>query len=285
MDDTFEIACSDGRLLAANWVLPAAEEAGIGTVVLHSATGVPRAFYTGFARHLADQGFDVLLWDARGIGDSSGQPARDDPATMSDWGLRDQPAVIRHARAQRPGQPLFIVGHSSGGHLAGLASETADADGLVLVASGVCDWRDYPVSQWPRVLGAWWLATPILLALFGHLPAWAGVGHALPRGVAAQWRRWSLMRGYLFADPTIDTRGYAAYSGPLLALSVSDDRGFSPPGAVRSLLRRFSQAHIEHQVIDATAEGAGGRIGHFGFFKRQNAALWPKVSDWLRARA
>lgn len=93
-------------------------------------------------------------------------------------------------------------------------------------------------------------------------------------------RRWSLTRGYLFGDATLDSSGYAAYCGPLLALSMSDDKGFAPPGAVRALLRRFVGARIEHREI-AAAEGAQGRIGHFGFFKAQNAALWPYVSRWL----
>ncbi|MBW7833280.1 MAG: alpha/beta fold hydrolase [Simplicispira suum] len=282
--EKFDIASEDGRPLAANWVRASGARPALAAVVMHSATGVPRRYYGAFAQHLGDQGFDVLLWDARGIGDSARQPATDDPATMRDWGQRDQQAVLRYVRAEHPARRLFIVGHSSGGHLAGLAPLTASADALVLIASGGCDWRDYPVAQWPRLLGAWWLAMPLVLALWGHLPAWAGVGHALPRGVAQDWRRWSLTRGYLFSDPALDTRGYAAYAGPLLALSMSDDHGFAPPGAVRSLLRQFTGARIEHREIPA-AGGFRGCIGHFGFFKTHNAALWSHVSQWLGARA
>jgi predicted alpha/beta hydrolase len=282
--DKIEIASEGGRLLAANWVRAAGLATPLGTAVIHSATGVPRRYYSAFALHLSEQGFDVLLWDARGIGESATLPVGSDPATMRDWGEHDQQAVLHHVRTKYPRRRLFIIGHSSGGHLAGLATLTAGADALVLVASGSCDWRDYPFKQWPRLLGAWWVAMPLLLSIWGYLPSWAGVGHALPRGVAEQWRRWSLTRGYLFGDSTLDTRGYAAYSGPLLALSMSDDQGFAPPGAVQALLRRFSGARMEHREI-AAAEGSRGRIGHFGFFKPQNAALWLSVSQWLRARA
>jgi predicted alpha/beta hydrolase len=281
--DKIEIASEDGRPLAAHWLHADDSAPALATVVIHSATGVPRRFYAAFAQHLCDQGFDVLLWDARGIGESATLPVGRDPATMRDWGQRDQQAVLLHVRARHPSRPLVIVGHSSGGHLAGLAPLTACADALILVASGLCDWRDYPVAQWPRLLGAWWVAAPVLTALWGHLPAWAGVGHALPRGVADEWRRWSLTRGYLFGDPTLDTRGYAAYAGPLLSLSMSDDQGFSPPGAVRALLQRFSGARIEHREL-AAALGAHGRIGHFGFFKPRNATLWPQVTQWLHAQ-
>jgi len=281
--DKIDIRSEDGRALAAHWVRASGAAPALATVVIHSATGVRRRYYDAFAQHLSERGLDVLLWDARGIGDSATLPVRSDPTTMRDWGQRDQQTVLHHVRTRHPERPLLIVGHSSGGHLAGLAPLTAGADALILVACGSCDWRDYPPTQWPRLWAAWWLAMPLLLALWGHLPAWAGVGHALPRGVAQEWRRWSLTRGYLFGDPTLHTGGYAAYAGPLLALSMSDDRGFSPPGAVRALLRRFGGARIEHREIPA-AEGAGGRIGHFGFFKPQNAALWPQITDWLRAR-
>jgi predicted alpha/beta hydrolase len=281
--DKIDIASEDGRPLAAHWLCAGDGAPALATVVIHSATGVPRRFYAAFAQHLCEQGFDVLLWDARGIGDSATLPARRDPATMRDWGQRDQQAVLRHARTRHPTRRLVIVGHSSGGHLAGLASLTVGADALVLVASGLCDWRDYPAAQWPRLWLAWWVAAPVLTMLCGHLPAWAGVGHTLPRGVADEWRRWSLTRGYLFGDPTLDTSGCAAYAGPLLALSMSDDQGFSPPGAVRALLQRFSGARIEHREI-AAVMGAHGRIGHFGFFKPQNATLWPQVTQWLHAQ-
>lgn len=278
-----EIRCEDGRALAANWVFAGSATPVSATVVIHSATGVLRRYYDAFAQHLSAHGLDVLLWDARGIGDSATLPVRTDPATMRDWGQRDQQAVLHHVRTRHPLRPLVIIGHSSGGHLAGLAPLTVGADALILVASGGCDWRDYPLMQWPRLWAAWWVVMPLLLALWGHLPAWAGAGHALPRGVAQEWRRWSLTRGYLFADLTLDTRGYATYAGPLLAVSMSDDRGFAPPGAVHALLRRFSSARIEYREI-AAAEGDNGRIGHFGFFKPRNAALWPQVTDWLRTR-
>lgn len=275
-----EIMTEDGRPLAADFLRSTSPHSAVGIVVIHSATGVRREYYHAFAQYLTQHRFDVLVWDARGIGESVTLPVNDDPAKMRDWGQLDQHAMLRHAKTLHPRGLLVIVGHSSGGHLAGLTPLTANADALILIASGGCDWRDYPLAQWPRLLVVWYVVMPVVLAIWGHVPAWAGLGHALPRGVAVEWRRWSLTRGYLFEDPTLDTRGYAAYAGPLLALSISDDHGFSPPGAVQALLHRFNRARIEHREISAD-QGNKGRIGHFGFFKRQNAALWPTVTHWL----
>lgn len=277
------IQCQDGRVLAASWVRSKGHSPATATLVIHSATGVKRRFYQDFAQHLSKHGIDVLLWDARGIGDSVLLPVRDDPAVLREWGQYDQQAVLEHIRTEHPQRPLIIIGHSSGGNLCGLAPLTANADGLILIASGGCDWRDYPPFQQLRMLATWCVGMPVMLALLGYLPAWPGVGHTLPHGVANEWRRWSLKRGYLFNDPTLDTRGYKAFTGPLLSLSMSDDVGFAPPGCVQSLLQQFSRATIEQHELPAT-DGADGRIGHFGFFKSKNALLWPQVIQWLHVR-
>lgn len=185
---TFHITTADAVPLTAQWV-HAPEGACHGVVLLAPATGVRRRFYADFARHLGSQGFDVLLWDPRGIGDSRRAPARHDPATLRDWGERDLDAVIRHAREQRPDTRLWLLGHSSGGHLAGLAPALPLCDGLILVAAGTCDWRDYPASQWPRLWAVWWLAVPALTGLLGYLPGWAGARHDRRGGRQTQGAR------------------------------------------------------------------------------------------------
>ena len=278
--DRIEIRCPDDRVLAANWVRATGDIPALATVVIHSATGVRKRYYQAFAEYLSKRGVDVLLWDARGIGESVTLPVQRDPATMRDWGQLDQQAVLQHIRTEHSTRPLVVVGHSSGGHLAGLAPQTSEAAGVILIAAGGCDWRDYPPLQRVRLLAIWLVGMPLILSLCGHLPSWPGVGHPLPRGVASEWRRWSLTRGYLFNDPTLDTTGYDTFEGPLLALSISDDLGYAPPGCVQSLLQRFSRANIEHHEIPAT-KGFQGRIGHFGFFQTKNASLWPQVTLWL----
>ena len=117
--ERIDIRSEDGRLLAAHWVRASATTLAVATVVIHSATGVPRRYYAAFAQHLGERGLDVLLWDARGIGDSATLPVSSDPATMRDWGQRDQQAVLQHVRTRHPPRPLSHhrpqLGRSSGG--------------------------------------------------------------------------------------------------------------------------------------------------------------------------
>lgn len=198
---------------------------------------------------------------------------------MREWGQLDIDAALQAAYSSQEGnwQRVMLIGHSSGGHLAGLAPALQHVSKLILIASGTCNWRLYPMLQKPRVLAAWWLAAPLLLTLCGYLPARFGVGVDLPAGVAWDWRNWSVGQDYLFSDETLDTSGYASYPGQVIALSFSDDLGFAPPRTVQDLLRRFSQAKVIHQHITPGAGNRAKRLGHFGFFKEGHEALWEEM--------
>ena len=287
------IACADGVQLACTLTVPSIVEAtsAVATstaiptsryVVINSATGVRRSYYGAFAQHLADAGFHVLTWDARGVGESCKSHARQDAARMRDWGVLDMEAVLLHACALAHGDwsRVAVIGHSSGGHLSGLAASLANIQQLVLVASGTCDWRLYPKRGWPRLLAAWYGLAPVALTTLGYMPGRLGVGHDLPPGVGWDWRNWSAAPGYLFSDSTLDLSGYRAFNGELLALHFSDDTGFAPPATVTDLLRRFPNSRIDRIEFNPRAQ-SHGPVGHFGFFNAKNADLWPMVSQRL----
>ena len=56
-------------------------------VVIASGTGIPQRFYSKFARHLADDGFDVVTFDYEGIGASLNGAIRECSATMQSLSL------------------------------------------------------------------------------------------------------------------------------------------------------------------------------------------------------
>src|SRR5690606_26621905 len=77
--------------------------AAAGTVVLiNSAMGMPRGFYTPLANFLAGEGIDTLTWDYRGIGDSVKGSVKNTPSSIHDWGEQDLPAMIDWLRARYP---------------------------------------------------------------------------------------------------------------------------------------------------------------------------------------
>lgn len=279
---SIELTCADGRVLAGSYYPPHGAQAR-ALLLINPALAVSQRFYSPLAEHLARQGYAVLCWDPRGIAASRRGPPREEAARLRDWAQLDLEAALQHAHVNLgyAWDEIVLIGHSAGGNLSGLAPSLARLRRLVLIASGSCDWRLYPPSQWPRLWLAWGLAMPLAERLFGQVPGRLGLGQDLPRGVSAEWRRWSLQRGYVFAVPELDQSGYAGFSGRLLALSASDDLGFAPPRTVQALLAQFRSARIEHQVLVPRQLGLK-RIGHFGFFRE--ASLWPQLDAWL-ARA
>jgi predicted alpha/beta hydrolase len=278
----FTLTATDGCALRGS--LYRTPKPRLGVVVINAAAGVRRRYYDDFAGFLAEQGFDVLTWDARGIGESAVLPARADRSRMADWGRYDLEGVLRHVfrHIEPDSRRVAVIGHSAGGNLAGLAPSLPQIGGLCLIASGTRYWRLYRKREWPRMLLAWHVLMPVFLRVFGYLPAKLGIGHDLPPAVAGDWRNWSLQPDYLFSDPTLKLDAYAQFNRPLLALAVADDVGFAPPRAVDALLARFSAARIDRRVLHPAAAGLR-RIGHFGFFQRRQSALWPPVQAWLEA--
>ncbi|HRE17404.1 MAG TPA: alpha/beta fold hydrolase [Rhodocyclaceae bacterium] len=216
--ENLEILCADGRALAGR-LFTHQGSTRRGVLVINSATGVAQRYYQPFAEYFAAAGFAVITWDARGIGQSRHAHPRHESARMRDWGRHDLDAVLRHSvdTLGADWSEVSVIGHSSGGHLSPLAPALQQVPRLLLIASGTGNWRKYPKGQWPRLLGAWHAAMPLLLATFGYVPGWLGIGHDLPRGVAEDWRRWCLNADYLFSDATLDSSGYARYAGKVRA--------------------------------------------------------------------
>lgn len=282
------ISCSDGTRLACTLTTPpqghsaAISDSSAQLVILNSATGVQRSYYRAFAEHLTARGCQVLTWDGRGIGESCTGHARHSDARMRDWGALDVEAVLNHAAAlvSDDWQRITVIGHSSGGHLSGLAPSMRHVQHLILVASGTCDWRQYPKKQWPRLFAAWYGLAPVVLHTLGYWPGSLGVGHDLPRGVAWDWRNWSVQPGYLFADESLNLNAYQQFSGRLLALHFSDDQDFAPPKTVRDLVERFPNADVLIHEYNPRLQ-AHSHVGHFGFFQKKNADLWPLLHTSL----
>ena len=60
-----DLQASDGRKLAAHW-FSAPQRRGV--IVMNGATGFPQSFYFKLAQYAAERGYDVMLYDYRGMG-------------------------------------------------------------------------------------------------------------------------------------------------------------------------------------------------------------------------
>jgi len=276
--DDIQIDAVDGRPIGARRYEPSLPAAA--QVVIHGATAVPQRFYDAFASHVASRGSRVITYDYRGIGRSRSLLLRDDPVTMQDW-IDDASVVQRWTKDLDPDLPLVAIGHSFGGQIAPGLAPAADAIVAIAAQGGYVGRFPSPHSHGLRVLMS--VGIPAFATLLGYVPGWAGLGEDLPPGVAKQWARWCLHPEYYFSE-LVDMRAkVAAWDGPMLALSFTDD-DYASLENVEWLLERFERAQIDHHRFTPAAIDRL-EIGHFGFFREKiGAAMWTVVDDFLHER-
>jgi predicted alpha/beta hydrolase len=271
----------DGYALAASVFEPLGERRS-GTLLVNSATAVPRGFYRRFATFVSERGLRVVTYDYRGVGGSLEGAASACPATMQDWGRLDFAGAVDDVERLFPGEPVLVLGHSVGGQLLGLADNATRLRRIVLVAAQDGYWKLWPRPTRYAMAALWVLFVPLATALCSELPAARfGFGENLPPGVAREWARWCRSPAF-FVDPRGRPLelGFAALDAPLRAYDISDDL-MAPLGAVDRLLARYERAHPERVHVSPELLGAR-RVGHFGFFRPAvGGALWPDLVGWL----
>jgi len=278
--EPFELRAPDGRELAAHWFAAPQRH---GVIVMNGATGFPQAFYFKLAQYAAERGYDVLLYDYRGMGFStSGSPAAE-KVRMSDWGLLDMRAALDAGAERAQGQPVVTLGHSVGGQFLGLLRNHALARAHVQIATSVGYWR-WELAPFKYL--AWWfwrVHGPLMLALKGYVPTgggWAGL--PLPRGVYEEWRRWCLRPDHFGPDLSsyLADNYFADIRAPVLTVGFTDD-----PIATRRTVEELNRffPHVQRESRWYTPADAGSkRIGHEGFFaSRHRDTLWRPVIDWI----
>jgi predicted alpha/beta hydrolase len=277
MKTNFTTKCGDDRELTATKYTPNVTSNG-QLIVMNSALGVKQGFYAHFATYLANKGFTVVTWDPRGIGLSSQLNIKQDTAKMRDWGQLDLTAILEHVVNENWAnwRDISLIGHSAGGHLVGLCPHLTKINNVILIAAGTCSWRLYPKMYQPKMLLAWYVIFPFLYKTLGYIPKQLGIGHQLPKGIASDWRNWSLDREYLFSDASLGTHFYSNYTGNLYAVGFSDDVSFSPKRTIEDLIKRFTNADT-HMELFRPNDLQKSKIGHFGFFKPNNDRLWQQV--------
>lgn len=186
--EAFKENAADGFVLGGfTWrhALPAIQRP---VVIINAATSVRCRHYSRFAAYLFANGFDVITYDYRGIGESRPGSMKGLHASWTDWGVLDFEAMLKRAQREFPGQPIDVVGHSFGGCAAGLGESGQVIRRLVTVGAQFAYWRDYaPEHRW-RMFGKWHLLMPLVTLLCGYFPGKRlGWLEDTPTGVVRDW--------------------------------------------------------------------------------------------------
>ncbi len=251
-------------------------------LLVAGATAVPQGFYKRFAEHAAGRGFEVLTLDYRGIGQSAPPTLKGFRMDYLDWGRLDLAAGVEAMRQE--GVPLYLVGHSYGGHALGLLPHQEWVAGAYTFATGA-GWHGWmPPLERLRVLFMWRVLGPVWTRMAGYLP-WSllGMGEDLPLDVYRQWREWCRFPRYFFDDPRMKavTARFDEVRFPIVAANALDD-AWAPPASRDAFMAGYRRAAVRCVTIDPRRAGLGP-IGHMGYFRPRALPLWNEALDWFDA--
>lgn len=276
-----QVTAADGYVLGARRF--AAQGRLRGHIVVASATGVPQPFYRRFAEFAASQGYAVTTFDYRGIGQSRPENLRALRMDFRDWGRLDTAAVFE--AVPDDGLPVYLVGHSYGGHALGLMPNHQRVSAAVMcgVSAGWHGWM--PPLERIKVWTIWNVVLPPLTAAFGYLPGkLLRLGENLPADAYRQWRHWCHFPHYFFDDPKQPQMAaqYAQIRTPILAINATDDL-WALPISRDAFVCAYRNAQVQTQ--DLCPQQYGAAIGHMGYFRSGAMRLWPQMLQWLEQAA
>ena len=248
-------------------------------LVVAGATGVPQKFYRRFSEYACQNGFTTLTLDYRGLGESKQGSLKGFPATYPDWAQLDLAAAVYEMHSDTV--PLFMIGHSFGGHAFGLLPNHHLIKKFYTFATGA-GWAGWmPYSERWRVHLLWHVILPIIIKFKGYL-AWSklGMGEDLPLQVFEQWKYWCQFPHYLFDDPDAQdlAKLFKDVQTPICAANSLDDK-WATPKSRDAFIQGYSNAPIETRDIDP--KDFPGGIGHMGYFKSSSKPLWEDVLKWF----
>ena len=242
-------------------------------ILLSCATGVPQVFYRRFSEYAAQQGFQVLTFDYRGVAQSAPQQLKGFQMSYLDWGKLDLAGAIDYFSDES--LLLFLVGHSYGGQALGLTPNHHKVTAMYCFGTGA-GWHGYmPLKEKIKVQVIWNIIFPPVVALTGYLP-WSKfkMGADLPKGVYQEWKKWCKNPTYFFADPEQQElhERYAQVKTPIYAVAALDD-DWALPNSRYAFMQHYKHAPMHFINISADEYGLK-QIGHMGYFRKGAEGIW-----------
>ncbi|SPL72402.1 alpha/beta hydrolase family protein [Acinetobacter stercoris] len=281
--EKLNITCKDGYSLAARYY-PSSTENDNLPILICPATGIIKEFYHSFSEWLSQQGYNVLTFDFRGIGESLHGSLKDSTASIQEWGQLDIPAAIESLLGKTQSEKIILVGHSAGGQLLGIVPNFRKV-AKVIAVSGSTGYQKALKGRTKIMAPVMFkVIFPIARIVKGYGPTkMIGMGENLPKDVAKQWAEFCSKPGYVInaIGKTIFEDYHQDITCPITAVWASDDEIASEIN-VKDLLRLYPNAQTS--MYELTPKAYGHKyIGHMAMFRKSHQNLWHILQQQISA--
>ncbi|OUR79902.1 hypothetical protein A9Q83_02845 [Alphaproteobacteria bacterium 46_93_T64] len=275
-----DFATSDGWILKANRYAPPSGDIK-AIVLLMPAMGSHSRPARFMASALAKMGNLVVALDPRGHGQSKPHPKRGIDYGFDHILKYDLPAVVASIKENNPDLPIFMIGHSLGGHLSAIfAAENPDEiSGVITLTSAHL--HSKIIGRPALIL---FTAFAAISKLFGYLPGQHfGWGTPIARKQVMDWAKWGIT-GVLRGTDGRNLEPVLATSGtPTLCIGFTDDLRMAPTRSTKAFSELMPAEISTHWEI-APADVNAKKLGHFDHL-RTGTVLWERLNHWIDERA
>jgi predicted alpha/beta hydrolase len=269
------ITAADGYRLSALYATPVGDS--IGNIILSSATGIKKEFYINFAQFLVQNGYRVLFYDYRGIGESAPDSLKTSASYMHEWGTLDMNAVLDYMVNEKKLTDIIWVGHSVGAQLVGFVEHRQHIKKVIAISAAFGYWGYFPFPVKWLIWGLWFFIGPLMVKVYGYgAMKKIGWGENLPRNMMKEWREWCLSKTYFtcLLKSKLRTDKFYRFTTPITAVYISDDY-LANDKTVPLMMGFFPNSPFEILKIQVEKHTAL-KVGHTGIFRRKfENNLWP----------
>lgn len=260
------------------------ENPGRKILLINSATGVRQQIYFSFAQYFARNGFTVMTYDYRGIGESKPEKMSGFNASMRIWGTKDYKAITNYIKSKFPDYQRFCLGHSVGALILGMNEDSEMFEEFIFVGTQNAFVGNLKFRTKLEAYLGFGIVQPVSTKLLGYFPAsWFGLGESLPSGSAFDWRTLILNKkstNKLLEKVDDFSRNLTQ---KVFVIRAEDDGWLTEKGVTSLLENTYPNLKPTYRIIK-TSESEKGEIGHINFFRTYNKKLWNIILKRLEMR-
>jgi predicted alpha/beta hydrolase len=250
-------------------------------VLMLPALGIQARLYRRLGAVLADSRISMTALEQRGHGRSALRPSRRCDFGFREWLQEDIPAALDWLQSREPAAPVFLAGHSLGGHLALMARALYPerVSGVVLLTTAT---PYYGCFRGIARMQVRFLITsvPLLSALLGYFPGHRlGFGGREARRLMADWLVMARQNRYSAGGMESEDleRRVQCDAAPVLTIYCDRDE-LAPLRAVEGVARRLHGRRIDRYEI--TSDALGMRADHLSWARHPSIAA-AAIARWI----